>query len=321
MNEKQFTAEAHEQKQKSQVLLEIGHSTRSLAEHATLAFTEGQVYVGLELPQQNTAYSQMEFAQDTIDAYRKAVKANRPDQNIHYLTGDASKIPLAANSVDKVFMANVTDSPLHAETPELYDELFLSVRRILKPEGEIVIFEDRTPVGSGLTYEAKVLQLRLLGFDIIDHIVTEDDRFEELRERYGMQYQSGFIVPLVDEKWKKLIEQKKRENPDWKFPVTKALSGDYFMILRKSKQPPAIISGKTPHSKDLALQSLIDEELRKKGHGEYVDRRKHYEANKKYREEIRQRNERRKQLAIATTKVVGRVTLRGIKSLHRALKQ
>ncbi len=319
MNEQQLVSESHEQEQKPQILLEIGHSTRSLAEHAQMAFGEGQLYVGMELPESNKAYkSHFEFNQDTLDQYREALKSARPNENIQFITGDARAIPLAPASVDKVFMANVTDSPLRVSTPRFFDELMLSVRQVLKPDGEVVVFEDRTPEDTGQPHDAKLRQLRMLGFDSVRHIGNNDPGFEDMRKQYGMNHNMGrLLIPLIDESWKEQVAKTRLKHPDWSPRAMEAHNGDYFMVLRKSQRPPEISTAETSNSWDMAWNEILEEELRIKDLDRIVSDKKRLERD---RLEARLRTERQKELAIKVGKTFGRAALRGISKLHKSLK-
>lgn len=234
----------HEQVQKPpKILLEIGHSVRSLAAHSTMRFGPDLKYIGVELPADNKgAYTQYEATDEILTEYREAVTKKRAGENVEFRTADARHLNLEGNSVDTVFMANVVDSPLLYEDPISFDQLMLEARRVLKPDGELIFYEDRTP--TQMDFRNRMLEL--LGFDVVERIEfgidsAQSQRFEELKHQYGMHVNLALSRNAINEDTKRLISHTVNDN-NYNPGDSESIKGDYFLILAKSKNEPQITS-------------------------------------------------------------------------------
>ncbi len=289
------------EKQKT-VILEIGHADRSLAQFSDMHFTDGLSYIGVDLPADYIGSENWDSGHTRMEEHRRNAnkERERSGESISFIAGDARHLPLPADSVDTVFMANVVDSPARiGNDPAYFDNLILSIREVLKPGGTLVVYEDRTPELSNPIYGEIPTreQFKLLGFDVIETVKLDQDQdtFRQLQKNYGMQY--PVFEAVLGGSGKTRAELKKTYDKmisDGTVPKDK---GSYILFLEKSSSKVTIIPGITPWSRE-----IIEKDWRRRETPELVRREDEREAQKAWELEQAKRRERR----IATAKSVGK---------------
>ncbi len=287
------------EKQKT-VILEIGHADRSLAQFSDMHFTDGLSYIGVDLPADYIGSENWDSGHTHMEEHRRAITNERADESISFIASDARHLPLPADSVDTVFMANVVDSPARiGNDPAYFDNLILSIREVLKPGGTLVVYEDRTPELSNPIYGEIPTreQFKLLGFDVIETVKLDQDQdtFRQLQKNYGMQY--PVFEAVLKGSGKTRAELKKTYDKMISDGTAPKDKGSYILFLEKSSSKAAIIPGSTLWSRE-----IIEKNWRRREAPELVKFEDEREAQKALELEQAKRREQR----IATAKNVGK---------------
>ena len=112
-----------------------------------------------------------------------------------FIHADAAKVPLRQGSVDTVYFSNVFGSPA-----ERREEFLSEASRVIKPTGQIVIFENITPEDaddwlapespSKVTLKDKLKENH---FEIVEKIGPTDPGWESKLKEFGIRNTHGLV--------------------------------------------------------------------------------------------------------------------------------
>lgn len=115
--------------------------------------------------------------------FAQRVNAERPGQNIAFVIGDGSRLPLRRSSVREVFMANLLNATAIANTTK--NAILADVDRVLEPNGRLVVkvnwHQDAWPL------EATKQLLAENGFSVRKVIDSRQSAHALLEAEYGTQ--------------------------------------------------------------------------------------------------------------------------------------
>ncbi|MEK7547255.1 MAG: methyltransferase domain-containing protein [Patescibacteria group bacterium] len=166
-----FFSEQMEQKEQEtpikRVFIELGAGHRPLPTEGDKTFSENDIYVGVDMDEERLKKGRSET--------QKGEKSSEK-QNMYFVRGDATKLPLGSGISDEIFLRNILGDP--GITQEIKDGFLNEAGRIAKDNGRLIIEETYTP-----------------------------RRLKEVRD---ILRQHGFIVERVEK-----ISEKHSPFPDW----------------------------------------------------------------------------------------------------------
>ncbi|HTB48572.1 MAG TPA: methyltransferase domain-containing protein [Verrucomicrobiae bacterium] len=125
----------------AEVYLEVGYGTDPSALRGNRSFTESKLYLGVDAAEGNyySAVNGQEYGpavRDAIRGFQDYVRAERPQEDIRFVIGDATCLPLANESVGECYMADVLNAPLLVDTKRT---LIKEAERVLKPGAKLIV--------------------------------------------------------------------------------------------------------------------------------------------------------------------------------------
>lgn len=177
----------------AQTILEIGHGSIPAVSHGggSIFQTGNARYYGIDLPFEYNG--------------RKRKKNEEEGNNIVFVVGDAAALPFQDNTMNTVLMRSVFgqfteragNAPYHLENIRS-GALFESFR-VLKPGGQLIIFEENTPEQKGLVESwvqyAGFIPTQLLTLQDAFENLPEDDTWRTLRGLYFSETTAQHLWP------------------------------------------------------------------------------------------------------------------------------
>lgn len=120
------------------------------------------------------------------------LQARRPNEQLHFMQADMTKLPFADESVDEVIASNVFAIGSGADR-EQFPIIYEEANRVLKPDGTIVIFDNISPYfGRGLPPEVWMAEEGFAAPAHIDHVdpMSDIDNYMAVAEQYGLRVRS-----------------------------------------------------------------------------------------------------------------------------------
>ena len=162
-----------------------------------------EVWVGVELNWANIIGAKDEASLAKRVGERHAWKSNIRPEQLLYVMADGQKVPLPDHSVETVFFGNQFGDP---DIPGKVKRGFLKeAHRVIKPEGQVVIVETRTPEFSrfGTTKDIYGSYTRDVGpevgelldetgFSVVEYAPSNDPRWNEVIGKYSAKYAGSY---------------------------------------------------------------------------------------------------------------------------------
>jgi len=118
------------------------------------------------------------------------LRKERKRDNLDVIQADAARIPIKLKSIDSVIASSFLHEILHFENKNPLLDLFKSVRAILKPDGQFIVFDHVDP-GGGL------VEVRLTD-DLLKKLGIFRERFHPRRIKYKILGNRWVNVSLRD---------------------------------------------------------------------------------------------------------------------------
>lgn len=151
------------------VFVEIGPRAQPVTWMGRRHFGENDMYIGIDIDER-----ELRDAPEVTDPAHTS-------ENIHFLAGDARKLPLKENSVHEIYFGNVFGDSVHIRDSDR-EQFVTEAKRVLKTGGELIIKETASPISQSSIGD---LLLRY-GFAVEKVIRPTDAGWEEMVGQYDL---------------------------------------------------------------------------------------------------------------------------------------